>query len=296
MPPVFSHSRLSTFENCPKQFHFRYVLKIESESESIEAFLGKRVHEVLERLYRFVREGRVPPLAKVVQRFHANWEEQFAPERITIARGENPAGLYREIGERCLRNHYRRHYPFDADDTIGIEERVVFPLDDAGAFKMQGIVDRIARAKDGVLEVHDFKTGARVPTQRRLDEDRQLALYEIGVRRRFSETGPVRLVWHYLQAGHTLLSTRTAEQLADLRARTIEGIRRVLAEERFDPKPGPLCGWCEYRAHCPAFAGERAAAEGPPLAAAPPASPPLASPPSLAVEPAPRSQLPLFEG
>jgi len=264
LPPVFSHSRLSSFENCPKQFHFRYVLKIERETESIEAFLGKRVHEVLERLYLFVREGRVPSLAKVVQRFHANWQEQFAPDRVSITRSENPPQLYREIGERCLRNHYRRHYPFDADDTVGIEERVIFPLDEAGEYKMQGIVDRIARARDGVLEVHDYKTGARVPTQRRLDEDRQLALYELGVRRRFGETGPVRLVWHYLQAGHTLTSSRSPEQLAELRARTIEGIERVLREERFAPKPGPLCGWCEYQALCPAFAGERAAAEAPP--------------------------------
>ena len=60
--PVYSHSRLSSFDNCPKQFHFRYVLKIPSETESIEAFLGKRVHEVLERLYVFVRDGRVPSL------------------------------------------------------------------------------------------------------------------------------------------------------------------------------------------------------------------------------------------
>ena len=57
MSPIYSHSRLACFENCPKQFHYRYVLKIPSESESIEAFLGKRVHEVLERLHRFVARG-----------------------------------------------------------------------------------------------------------------------------------------------------------------------------------------------------------------------------------------------
>ena len=48
MLSVFSHSRLSSFEKCPKQFHFRYVLHIPAESESVEAFLGKRVHEVVE--------------------------------------------------------------------------------------------------------------------------------------------------------------------------------------------------------------------------------------------------------
>ena len=56
---LYSHSRLASFENCPKQFEFRYIQKIPSETESIEAFVGKRVHEVLERLYEFVDRGQI---------------------------------------------------------------------------------------------------------------------------------------------------------------------------------------------------------------------------------------------
>ncbi len=52
MPQIYSHSRLSTFEDCPKRFEYRYVLKIPTETEGIEAFVGKRVHEILERLYQ----------------------------------------------------------------------------------------------------------------------------------------------------------------------------------------------------------------------------------------------------
>ena len=49
MPPVYSHSRLSCFEDCPKRFHYRYILKVPAETQSIEGFVGKQVHEVLER-------------------------------------------------------------------------------------------------------------------------------------------------------------------------------------------------------------------------------------------------------
>ena len=52
---VFSHSSLSSFETCPKKYQFRYVLKVPADTEGIEAFVGKRVHEVLERLYQFAR-------------------------------------------------------------------------------------------------------------------------------------------------------------------------------------------------------------------------------------------------
>ena len=60
MATVYSHSRLSSFENCPRQFYYRYVERVPIETESVEAFVGKRVHEVLERLNHFVGRGLVP--------------------------------------------------------------------------------------------------------------------------------------------------------------------------------------------------------------------------------------------
>ena len=50
---VYSHSRLSTFEQCPHKFKLQYIDKVETEVEqSVEAFMGVRTHETLEKLYR----------------------------------------------------------------------------------------------------------------------------------------------------------------------------------------------------------------------------------------------------
>jgi putative RecB family exonuclease len=250
--PVYSHSRLSSFENCPKQFHYRYVERRAVDTEGVEAFVGKRVHEVLERLNRFVHRGLVPSLAKVVARFRAEWEQHFDAERVRIVRTENPPEAYREMGERCLANHYRRHYPFDRDETLGIEAHVAFPLDGEGRYRMQGFVDRISRAPDGALEIHDYKTGRWVPSQEQLDADRQLALYQIGVQAQHGGKAPVRLVWHYLLRDQVRVSTRTSEQLDALRARTVALIERIEAEQDFAPTPSSLCTWCEHNDVCPA--------------------------------------------
>jgi len=257
---IYSHSRLSSFENCPKQFEFRYVLKIPSESESIEAFVGKRVHEILERLYLFVGRGQLPGVEKVVARYHALWEETWDGERVRIVREGTPLSFYRELGERCLRGYYMRHYPFDEGETLGIERRVIFPLDDAGEYRMQGIIDRISRARDGAIEVHDYKTGARVPSQTLLDRDRQLALYQIGLAREFGEEVPFRLVWHYVAKDQTRTSTRSPEALEALREETIQRIDEIQAAEAYPTRKTALCGWCEYRARCPLFSAEAAAA------------------------------------
>jgi len=256
---VDSHSRLSCFENCPKQFHYRYVERLPVDSESIEAFLGKRVHDVLERLNHFVERGLVPSLRRVLERFRAEWAQHFRAERVRIVRSEMPIEHYTEVGERCLGNHYRRHYPFDRDETLGIEAHVAFALDGGDRYRMQGYVDRIARASDGAIEIHDYKTGRYVPSQQTLDDDRQLALYQLGIEGRYG-AGEVRLVWHYLQRDQLRVSLRTRAQLEALRERTIGLIDRIESESAFEPRPSALCTWCEFNHLCPAASGALGAA------------------------------------
>lgn len=286
MGAIFSHSRIASFENCPKQFEFRYVQKIESETESIEAFVGKRVHEVFERLYLFAGRGQLPGIEKVVDRYHKLWEEAYDAARVRVVREGASLDGYRALGERCVRGYYLRHYPFDQSETLGLEKRVVFSLDPAGEFKVQGIIDRIARARDGAIEVHDYKTGARVPNQKALDEDRQLALYQLGLAREFGADTPFRLIWHYVAKDATRVSTRTPNDLERLRASTIARIAEIRSATEFPTRKTALCNWCEYRAICPAFAGEPATGPADLEAGSGPAAglpgPNTAEPPALA--------------
>ena len=268
MAEIYSHSRLSSFEDCPRKFQYRYVLKLPSDTEGIEAFVGKRVHEVLERLYRFAADGRVPSLARVLERFRLWWDENFDAARIRIVRDGLDAEHYRRLGERCLSHYYRRHYPFDADETLAVEERVLFSLDPAGEYRIQGFVDRVSRARDGTLEIHDYKTSARVPRQQHLDRDRQLALYQMGLAERF-RSERVRLVWHYVATDQMRTSQRTPEQLDALRFDTVALIDRIRAEQEFAPRPGPLCSWCEFNDICEASPVRRKAAAAPPEPAQP---------------------------
>jgi len=251
---VYSHSRLSLFESCPRRYFYRYRAELPPESESIEAFVGKRVHEVLERLYRAAERGRVPTLPRVLDRYRQLFDEAHDDERVRIVRLEETLESYRELGEHCLSNYYYDHYPFDGEQTLGLEHRLDFDLGElaSGPVRIRGFVDRVARGRDGALEIHDYKTSARVPSQRALDEDGQLALYQIGLTGGRDEQRGVRLIWHFVRRGVTRTSTRTAEQLESLRAKLLERVAQVRQEVEWATKPGPLCRWCEYREGCPA--------------------------------------------
>jgi putative RecB family exonuclease len=266
----YSHSRLSSYENCPKQYHFRYVEKIKTEWEGVEAYLGKRVHEILERLYHHVaRYLRPPSLGQVQRRFQQDWQAAWH-ERVRIVRDDRDQAFYVRQGERCLENYYRSHYPFDRGETVALEHEVELTLDPEGRYRLRGIIDRVVRTGDGCYEIHDYKTGSRLPTPADLERDRQLALYQIGIQQARPEAKEVALVWHYLAFNKTLRSQRSAAQLAELREATIGRIQEIESAQAFPPRPGPLCRWCEFNDLCPAAGGRELPPEPPP-----PAEPPV---------------------
>ena len=71
---MYSHSRLSVYETCPRQYRFRYVERVKvPELETVEMFLGSRVHETLEALYRRVKAGVLPTLDDLLADYRARW-------------------------------------------------------------------------------------------------------------------------------------------------------------------------------------------------------------------------------
>ncbi len=55
-PTVFSYTRLSAFDQCQHKYVQRYCRKFVPKYEGIEAFVGKRVHEVVEDVERSLIE------------------------------------------------------------------------------------------------------------------------------------------------------------------------------------------------------------------------------------------------
>ena len=104
---------------------------------------------------------------------------------------------------------------------------------------------------DGTLEIHDYKTSSRLATQEEINSDRQLAFYQMGVQGKWQNIQQVSLVWHYLSFDTEIRSSRTVEQLEQVRREALELIRKIEADRHFLPKEGPLCDWCNYQRYCP---------------------------------------------
>jgi putative RecB family exonuclease len=247
---VYSHSRLSCYEQCPQKFKLQYIDKVETEEEeTVEAFLGIHVHEALEKLYRDLEYQKMNSLKDLLGFFHEEWKKNWS-DGIVIIKNEYTPENYVRMGEKYISDYYARYHPFNQGKTIALEQRILINLNEAGEYKLQGYIDRLTEAKDGFYEIHDYKTNSRLPLADYIRTDRQLALYMIGVKKQYPDVKHVRLIWHFLKFDKEIDSTRTNEELEKLKADTIKLIETIEQDETFETSPSLLCDWCEFKPLC----------------------------------------------
>ncbi len=248
---IYSHSRLETFKKCPMQYKFQYIDKIKRKEEGIEAFLGSRFHEVMEKIYRNI-SFKTCTQDELLDFYEDIWNKKYH-DKIMIVNTERTAEDYKRIGNNCIIDYYNRYYPFKQAKVLGIERLVTINLDDIGEYKLRGYIDRLDWTRDGIYEIHDYKTGKSLPEQNTVDQDRQLALYQIGVQNMWEDVQEVELVWHYVAFDKEIRSKRSAEDLTKLKKETIDLIRQIEATQEFLPNESALCRWCSYQELCPLF-------------------------------------------
>ena len=135
---IYSHSRLSTFEQCPQKYDFKYIKKIPKDFDnSIEAFLGSKVHDTLEWVYK--QTERELNLDDVIKYFVELWNREYKSD-IKIVKADVTTETYFNKGIKFLINYYLKHTPFK-DNTIETEKKIFITLDGNREYLMMGYID-----------------------------------------------------------------------------------------------------------------------------------------------------------
>jgi putative RecB family exonuclease len=247
--PNYSHSKLETFDQCKLKYKYRYIDKIPVEIETtIEAFMGSMVHDTLEFLYKQLQEKKLPTLKDLLEFHNQKWEDNYN-NKILIVKN-NPPDFYKDKGSKFLINYYYKHYPFDKSKTLALETQAFFPLGPSKNYHVR--IDRLSIRPDKTIEVNDYKTNNRLKTQGEVNEDRQLAMYSLWVKNRFPNS-KVKLIWHFLAFNQHLESTRTEEELHQLKLQVLKKIKEIESAQEFPANTGPLCNYCEFQDICSEF-------------------------------------------
>jgi putative RecB family exonuclease len=257
---TYSHSRLSTFEQCPLKFKLKYLDCLESDQEGIEAFMGSRVHEALQKLYDDLKFMKRNSADDLVLFYNDSWEKNWHDDIKIVRKGLIPEN-YKETGERCIRDYYAAYQPFGEDTTIATETRILIKVDGK---EMQGYIDRLSTRDGGVYIIHDYKTSASLPTNDDLLEDRQLRLYAKSIFCDYSDCHSVEIVWHYLSFNKEFRYSVTKEEAEKVWQEAALLVEEIESCRDFPGKPTRLCDWCEYRAACTHFKHPEMVREMPP--------------------------------
>ena len=98
-----------------------------------------------------------------------------------------------------------------------------------------------------------------MPSQDAIDRDRQLALYSLGLQKRWPHLAPddIKMSLYYLKHEEKLSTKATTESTERTKTHILETVaeikERMTSGREFEPMPGPLCNWCAFKPICPAW-------------------------------------------
>ena len=256
-------TRLTSWLDCPRRYRMTYLDRPPPAKGPPWAHnsLGASVHNALAGWWRLPLSGRTVTAAGDLLR--AGWIGQgFADERQSARQCSRARAM--------VESYVATLDP--ADEPLGVERTVATRTD---RIAVSGRIDRLDERPAGPapqagsdrgteLVVVDYKTGRHLLSTDDARSSLALALYAVAAARSLRRPCH-RVELHHLPSGSVLgwehtggtlaRQVRRAEEIAAECAGADEACRGGLVPERYDevfpPRPGPGCGWCDYRQHCP---------------------------------------------
>jgi putative RecB family exonuclease len=251
-PRSISPSKVASFTDCPLAFRLSIIDRL-PEPPSPPAVKGTLVHAALEGLFWNHPAGeRTPETARA--ELDRAWAELGAdPEFVALDLDAEAAEAFRADAAELVANYFAIEDP-NAVADVGMELGLEIDLD---GVRLRGIIDRLDLNEDGELVVIDYKTG-RAPSLR-FERGRLTGvhMYALLCERLFGRTpAEVRLL--YLRDPVTIVAVPSEQSVRGQARRTMavwQAIERACEHEDFRPRPSPLCRFCSFQTHCPAFGG-----------------------------------------
>jgi len=245
-----SYSSLETYKQCPQKYKFQEIDKRKAPKTK-EAIFGTAIHSALQ--FMFSRDPLFPTLSEVVEHFRDKFMEKCLLPEADAAR-------YCDVGEKMLANFYKKNPPWNFN-VIDLESHFEVAVVDEiynVSHTLAGKIDRIDKLSDGSYEIIDYKTNRRLPSQNDTDKNQQLAVYQLGIKKRWPHVDPskVKLSLYFLRAEEKISTFRSPEALAHAENEILSQVRIIeekTQENDFPPVPSALCDWCGYKPICPAW-------------------------------------------
>jgi putative RecB family exonuclease len=236
-------SKLAAFSDCPRRYRFAYVDRPSPPKGPPWAHntVGSAVHAALRSWWDLPVARRTT--GSVRQLLYSAWSQNGF-------RDAEQSERWRARAAGWLTDYVAGLDP--TDEPVGNERTVGATTE---RLALSGRIDRIDQRGDELVVV-DYKTGRHVLSVDDARGSLALAIYALGAARTLRRRC-VTVELHHLPSGDVIRWEHTDEALARHLERAEDLAREAAAaeasglDEAFPPRPGPMCGWCDFAAHCP---------------------------------------------
>ena len=234
-PKFLSYSQINSYETCPLQYKYSYVLNL-PQAPSHALTFGDTIHQTLRDFHSKKMFGEVS-LVELLKIYNQYWN----PNGYVDA--DHRQAQY-ERGKELLSRYYEENSGVGVK-PLALEKKFNVLIDGT---KFNGRIDRIDPLPGGGAEIVDYKTGSP-KDQKYVDSDDQVTFYAIGVKEALGYD-PKKLSLYFMETNKKFSTTRTSEQLTEKKKEVGEVVKKIKSGS-FKANPGAHCGWCAYRKICP---------------------------------------------
>jgi len=249
----FSYSKLDTYTQCPFKFKLKYIDGFYFYADSINTEIGTAVHKCEEQIAKDIQAQRNIDYIKYKNELLlvlAELKYKYPTEFFNLDKSgrtfEQKIYEYLNYGIYKLEQYMKDHPTYK---IVGIEQpfKVVYK----SGQNLNGFIDRIFY--DEVSHkyiIQDIKTYAVPIETEKLTTPLQFVVYTYAVQDLYKCKLSQIICQYYLPFCSITQTACTTGYLSRGEAK-IDKIFINIAEQNFEPKPTPLCNWCEYAATNP---------------------------------------------
>ena len=240
-----SFSKFNTYEQCPKQFWYQYVLNaLPANQEQSALYKGSTFHEIVEESAKRQKEGNTDDTAKLFSELQTKWD----PKKYLTSSVQKEQQDRKSLTPAL--ESYQKWSSSNPNEIVALELPFTTYI---GGFKVNGVIDRLEKTPEGEYVVIDYKTGGK---NKKVDarNSPQLNLYALALKEN-PDYGklPAKAVFFYVEKpeGEQLFEYEVeAEKVEEIKG-ILEGYVKAIQEKEFDATPEMFtCKWCQYSDIC----------------------------------------------
>lgn len=234
----YSFSQIETYQTCPLQYKYRYILGLPSPPTSAASF-GTSIHNTLLKFYREYKRKKDVDLKRLLEIFEKEW---IPIGYSSLAHEER----MKKTGKELLSDFYKNFHREDLN-IVDLERAFKIKI---GNFTIVGKIDRVDKIGE-TLEIIDYKTGKK-PDDKTLKKSLQLTIYALAATDPYlynKSPDEITLTFYYLNDLEKISFKKTKEELEETKDKIIEIIKEIESSD-FKANVGPWCDFCPFKIMC----------------------------------------------